>query len=60
MAIVLPPVQEMSLPLTPDRKLFIEAMAVCNASEITNDGGHWKVLDEATAGALRTLLKSNI
>jgi magnesium-transporting ATPase (P-type) len=41
----------------PDLRALIEVMAVCNDSDIAEEGGHWKVTGEPTEGALRTLAR---
>ena len=39
----------------PDLLALVEALAVCNDSEIAEEEGQWRVVGESTEGALRTL-----
>jgi len=40
-----------------DLETLVEAMAVCNDSEIVEENGEWRVTGEPTEGALRTLAR---
>jgi magnesium-transporting ATPase (P-type) len=49
--------REASLAAHPDLQALVEVMAVCNDSEIAQEGAQWKVIGEPTEGALRTLAR---
>jgi magnesium-transporting ATPase (P-type) len=49
--------QDAALDRHADLRALVEAMAVCNDSEVVEEDGQWKVVGEPTEGALRTLAR---
>ncbi len=49
--------QSVTLAAHDDLRELIDVMALCNDTEIADEGGQWRVVGEPTEGALRTLAR---